>query len=248
MNEVVSRRLKVIVERAVRPVQATQARKRRMREELLAHLASIFDEESERLGDEESALECVAQRFGDPRELTHQLQRVVPRRDRFLTLFEAFDPRPGQSWLHLALKHVLTTFTAYAVAIAGALPWMIFRGRHYEIPAALWAVFVVAVVSTLLYVPLALVPYRIGRLLYGNGSERSLRKAASYGLASLAFFPAMAFGAYWGGTFDLPASLAHLRFACLFAPAAPIVLFAMARQAFDDMAYKEEWASLEIDS
>ena len=46
MNDVILRELKIVVERAVRPVRATIARKRRMREELLAHLMAIFEEES----------------------------------------------------------------------------------------------------------------------------------------------------------------------------------------------------------
>ena len=40
MNEVTLKELKIVVERAVRPVRATLARKRKMREELLAHLTA----------------------------------------------------------------------------------------------------------------------------------------------------------------------------------------------------------------
>ena len=42
MNEPTLTRLKIIVERAVRPVRASTTRKRRMREELLARLQSCW--------------------------------------------------------------------------------------------------------------------------------------------------------------------------------------------------------------
>ncbi len=52
MDDVILQELKRVVEQAVRPVRATMARKRRMREELLAHLTAIFEEEAGKLGDE----------------------------------------------------------------------------------------------------------------------------------------------------------------------------------------------------
>ena len=45
MNDEILKELKIVVEQAVRPVRATMARKRQMREELLAHLTAIFEEE-----------------------------------------------------------------------------------------------------------------------------------------------------------------------------------------------------------
>ena len=51
MNELTLTQLKIIVERAVRPVRASTARKRKMREELLAHVVGVFEEEGARLGD-----------------------------------------------------------------------------------------------------------------------------------------------------------------------------------------------------
>ena len=44
MNESTLTRLKIVVERAVRPVRASTARKRKMREELLAHVVGVFEE------------------------------------------------------------------------------------------------------------------------------------------------------------------------------------------------------------
>lgn len=81
MNESVLTGLKIMVERAVRPVPASTARKLRIREELLAHVTAVFEEEVARLGDEQAALERTAQRFGNPDELTGQLLKSVPAKD-----------------------------------------------------------------------------------------------------------------------------------------------------------------------
>src|SRR5262249_23836678 len=81
MNQSTLTHLKVIVERVVRPVRASAARKRRMREELLAHVTAVFEEESAKLGDERVALERTGQRFGNADELTGQMQKSVPARD-----------------------------------------------------------------------------------------------------------------------------------------------------------------------
>lgn len=73
--------LKIIVEKAVRPVRASTARKLQMRDELLGHVAAVFEEEAAKLGDDQTALERTQQRFGNPDELTGQLQRSVPAKD-----------------------------------------------------------------------------------------------------------------------------------------------------------------------
>ena len=48
MNESSLTGLKIIVERTVRPVCASTSRKQKMREELLAHVSAVFEEESAR--------------------------------------------------------------------------------------------------------------------------------------------------------------------------------------------------------
>jgi hypothetical protein len=114
MNDVIEKELKIVVERAVRPVRATMARKRRMREELLAHLVSIFEEEVEH--DEQVALDQVKRRFGDPKELTGQLQQSVPRWDQCRSILEKVGYLPSESAWHLAAKHFLVMLMIYAVA------------------------------------------------------------------------------------------------------------------------------------
>jgi hypothetical protein len=81
------------VERAVRPVLATEQRKLRMREELLAHLTAIFSEEQQRLGDETAALARSRERFGNPGELTAELNRSVGPWQRFAAAGEQWERR-----------------------------------------------------------------------------------------------------------------------------------------------------------
>ena len=82
MNESTLTQLKIIVERAVRPVRASTSRKGKMREEILAHVVGVFEEEAARLGGERAALERTALRFGNPAEVTSPLQESVPAGDR----------------------------------------------------------------------------------------------------------------------------------------------------------------------
>ncbi len=126
MNDVILKELKVVVERTVRPVRATMARKRKMREELLAHLVSIFEEAARSLGDEQAALTQAKRRFGDPGELTTQLQQAVPRQDRWRSILENMGYRPDESAWHLAGKHFLVMLLIYAAY----LPlWLLAHGN-----------------------------------------------------------------------------------------------------------------------
>jgi hypothetical protein len=87
-----------IVERSVRPVRATMVRKRKMREELFAHLSAAFEEELVRRGDPKSALEHAARRLGEPRELARELEDSLPGYERLSAFVERwFQYRPSES-------------------------------------------------------------------------------------------------------------------------------------------------------
>ena len=114
MNESTLTQLKVIVERAVRPVRASTSRKRKMREELLAHVVGVFEEEAARLGDERAALERTALRFGNPAELTRQLQESVPARDAVRRYWEG---RPGEPAWRTAIRFAWVSGTSALVFV-----------------------------------------------------------------------------------------------------------------------------------
>jgi hypothetical protein len=163
MNESTLTHLKVIVERAVRPVRASTSRKWKIREELLAHVSGVFEEELAKLGDGQAALERTAKRFGDPAEVTGQLQGSVPASDAIVRFWEG---RPGESTLRAPLRYVcviaapgLVIFPAVLVVAGWDRPW----SRH-ELMAAC---------SNLPFVPLVL----FGFALMAWWMERSLREA-----------------------------------------------------------------------
>lgn len=79
-----------IVERVVRPVRAVVQRKRKMREELLGHLAGIYEEENARLRDSSAALAEAGRRLGEARLLTKELEQALPSGERFAYWFGRF--------------------------------------------------------------------------------------------------------------------------------------------------------------
>jgi hypothetical protein len=105
-----------IVESAVRTVPASTARKRKMREELLAHLTAIYEEEQARLHDPAAALEAAAQRFGDPRELASELACALPCTERIGFYIErCFGWRAPESAARYLLRQARLSFGLMAI-------------------------------------------------------------------------------------------------------------------------------------
>ena len=243
MNDTVPKELKIVVERAVRPVRANMARKRKMREELLAHLVSVFDEEASQ-GDERAALERAKERFGDPGELSRQLQETVPAWSRFRFLLEKLRLEPGESLLHFAGKHVLFTFLSYALLILILLPRLSVAWRVSEIGMLVRILLVVAIASAAFSCVFIVLVERMARAMYGRG--RSVRKAGLYSLASLAVLPMLTFLIYWSLPLDGSTRLFYLRLSCFLAPVIPVMFLLLSRQQAEESCYEYEWASLEI--
>jgi len=101
-----------IVERAVRPVRASTPCKRRMREELLAHLTEIYEQEMSRLHDPNAAIEEAAQRFGDPSELSRELETALPYHERISYWMERwFAWRAPESIVRYSLRLAILSFS-----------------------------------------------------------------------------------------------------------------------------------------
>ena len=120
MNESTFTQLKILVERAVRPVRASMSHKVKMREELLAHVSAVFEEEAAGLDHEQAALERTAQRFGNPAELTGQLQASVPASDFLLRFLEGMALRTDESMLRRAVRFAVVTFFVCAIYLLPA--------------------------------------------------------------------------------------------------------------------------------
>lgn len=78
-----NRELMIQVERVVRDLRATHARKMRMREELYSLLSDRVDDAISRGVGQQEATEQAIVSFGDPDELRSELQATVPNRERF---------------------------------------------------------------------------------------------------------------------------------------------------------------------
>ncbi|MGW8257285.1 MAG: hypothetical protein ACWGMZ_07365, partial [Thermoguttaceae bacterium] len=216
------------------------------REELLGHLTAIFEEELEKLGDERAALDRAKQRFGDPHELTGQLQESVPRFDRIARLMNVDLRRPDESLLHFAGRISSLGLAMSAVAILLLWPVACLHGRQSEIALRLYVLYCISILNIPLTVGVILLVDGMYRALHRDRSARSWRLAVVYGLMSMAFFPALAFLWYVSLTGDLALSFEHLRFACCFAPLGPVLFAALSKQAVAQMRYEEQWAGLEI--
>jgi hypothetical protein len=118
MNDTILNELKIVVERAVRPVRAYLPRKRQMREELLAHLTAIFEEETKKLGDDRSALDQAKRRFGDPSELTAQLQDTFTRLHYFHFFKEKMNFQPGYP-CRMSLPRLVFLCVGFCLFVAG---------------------------------------------------------------------------------------------------------------------------------
>src|SRR5262249_22698702 len=134
MDESTLRQLEIIVERAVRPVEASVFCKRKMREELLAHVSAVFEEEAVKLGEERAALEGTAQRVWDPVELTRQLPESVSASDVILRFFESSTHQHGRSPFRRAVRNASVALFAFALLFLSANSW---HARMNEWPVVL---------------------------------------------------------------------------------------------------------------
>ena len=163
MNESTLTQLQVIVERAVRPVQASISCKRKMREELLTHVSGTFEDELAHLQDEHAALERTLVRFGNPTEVMSELQDSVPVSDR---LWRFWEGRPGESTLRFALRFV-TMQAAVGLVILGAV----------LIAAGLDRAWSYAEVMAVCSLQVFLLPVLGGLTLFVCAMEKALREA-----------------------------------------------------------------------
>jgi hypothetical protein len=240
MNPSTLTRLKVLVERAVRPVRASMPCKRKMREELLAHVVAVFEEEMTKLGDERAALERTAERFGNPTELTGQLQAAVPAGDVLTGYLDRLWFLPGESAWRLAARRTLLLAGAFLTLFLLAVWWS--WGNDW--PAEVWPLLARVLLGvTILEFGFTYLAEGMRRALYGPqgrfGPRSLLVAVATSLLVPVAVCVLDAGGAGWGLT-DV---LSILFVAC----ASVWALVALAGENAERVRYHQEWAGLIID-
>jgi hypothetical protein len=238
MNESTLTQLKIIVERAVRPVRASTSRKRKMREELLAHVVGVFEEESAKLGDERAAVERTALRFGNPAEVTSQLQESVPARDAVRRYWEG---RPGEpawrtairfAWVSgtFALAFVAFVFVVTSFAVGSVSLWP----REALLNCLVAVVAIPAWLSGLVFLTSFM-----EKALYGPAG-RSWLKVALLVAGSWLFM------LLWFAAWSWPISLAGFLIVALHAWALAQSSL-LRRQHHEERQYHEEWGRLPIE-
>jgi hypothetical protein len=267
MTESTNRELMKAVERVVRPVRASLARKRRMREELMAHVTALLDEEAPRPNAEGDALSRAVRRLGDPAELTVQLQQSVPAGDAMARFVDRL-------WLDSLRRPVLSlakrnakvaallTLLAFStpvllslLAFATPVPPFV-RERQRPLAQSLIEVFVAIGWFTLLLSALTFVVTVVEnglRQAAFGASTRCLGLAVLIGVARYLVIPATAFlafclleetweSAFTGGVSDTGWVAAAAGFALL----APWVLYRVAVRQAEELRYREEWGALDV--
>ena len=243
MNDSTLTQLKIMVERAVRPVRTSLSRKRKMREELLAHVASVFEEERVRLGDDCNALARTGQRFGNAAELTIQLQASVPWNDKAAWYWENLFKKPGTSPFYRASRLALITATFGTVAVG--LGMLFGEQQPLFVFSFLFIIVMVLSVSWFLFLPL--INWLQHRLFTTPGS--SWKKVAQVVLVSGAFLlPVWSIGLLISTAFNLgPSVVDSLPMLGLAGVLTPLAFIFLTRVAHDESRQYQEWAKLPIE-
>jgi len=266
-TETTIRELMKAVERVVRPVRASLARKRRMRDELMAHVTAILDEEVRLPGPEGEALSRAVRRLGDPAELTVQLQQTVRAGDvmaRFVdrlwldSLHKPVLPRATRNAKVAALLSLLAfcmPVLLSLLAFATPVPPFVVE-RRWSLASSLMVVFVAIGWFTLLLSALTFVVTVVEngwRKAVFGASTRRLGLAVLIGVARYLVIPATAFlafclleetweSAFTGGVSDTGWVAAAAGFALL----APWVLYRVAVRQAEELRYRDEWWALDV--
>ncbi|MBN2296650.1 MAG: hypothetical protein JXM70_29750 [Pirellulales bacterium] len=248
MNDSVEHELMLIVERAVRPVRASIPLKRRMREDLLAHLTEAFESEMELRDDTQVGLERAGRRFGDPARLTEELQQTVPWWDRVRAYGERMNREPGESLAHFFIKSVVFTLAGYAIVLMVVLPMMFAQGKIGDMGVVFRVMLAMCIFTTTFMFIFVSAATRIGLALYGDNRQRSKLVAARCMLATLIGFPVLFMFTYLALLDDVGQILERFRLACYLAPVFTFLLWAISRQAAKEFRHTAEWASLELDN
>lgn len=247
MDEIILEQLKVLVERSVRPVRAMAVRKARIRTELLDHAAAIFEEEFEQTGEGQTALARVKHRFGDPEELSRQLQATVRWPSALIGRLEnSMRQRPSDSRLRRAARRTLiisiALFSLFAMLVVPAL--LTQKGRAQLPLAAFFACLVSCFPITLI----AIMPQLRFSLL--GGCLRSWGKAAGM-LAALTLASAcLVVGLCWvilGDASQMLHDPMVFRSALVVTAFTPIAALFFALVPAKDARYQDSWEQLDIE-
>ncbi len=247
MNESTLNRLKIIVERAVRPVRSSAARKRKMREELLAHVAGVFEEEAKDSG-EPTALARTQERFGQLADLTGQLQESVPRNDHVTCVAEnLFGYESGEPALRVSAQAAAVTGAVCAahLVIAVLIQTLCGEGSEWLTVARVPSLLCPLWFASLAFFG-ALLTRAMRQALLGPAGCSCLR-AGLLAAAAWILVPAMTFAVSLAVTVDIQESLWEIVVPLLpYGLLAPVALVTVTYLFDSEFRHAREWARLDI--
>lgn len=160
MSDAVEAVLTAYAEQLVADVPARAGRRRRMREELLAHLFAVYDEERAATGDGPAALAAATRRFGAPETLASELGGSVPFLERFV--YQYVGRKGVRMWRWLLLVGVVALFVGPGFVMPAVAQ---FRNNGAEGQVVL--------TSALLTLGIVLTLAGVGSIVYGVKSYRT---------------------------------------------------------------------------
>ena len=241
MNESTMTGLKIIVERAVRPVRVSNSHRRKFREELLAHVVGVFEEERARLDDDQTALERTALRFGNPAEVTSQLQQTVPAGDSIVRIWEG---QPGEATLWVLLR---LACVASACAPVAACVVVLAAGRVATLPRQTMYHATYAFLGLPLYLfSVAFLTDFFEKAFHDRAQVSRIRVALSacIGLLFTLLFIA---GAVWPGWLTGLDPLGLVPYASILAAFSVVTALSLALGCDERRRYHQKWGQLPIE-
>jgi hypothetical protein len=248
MNEPTRKQLQIAVERAVRPVRVGWWRRDHMREELLAHLTGVFEDEMGRVGDEAAASREALRRFGEPAKLTEELNAARNVEDRVAYALElVYGWRAPESAARYMFRVSVSVFLTLAATIgvalaAGDVVAGATRGRTYP---SVW--FIPGMVCAALF-PLGLLYFKMRDAMFGFCSPKSRLRVtafgALFGLVTFAVGLACALMGTWNWREAWDLVTPYWLIVSALAPLAPLA--AAWRRGLAEIRHTE-WSALQLD-
>jgi hypothetical protein len=235
VNDITLNQLKVIVERSMRTVRVSADLGWRMRQELLAHVVAVFEEEAAQGGDDNLALDRTVQRLGNPAELAEQLQDSAPKSDRWVRFFEYVFAGVGVSRLRLVVHYALFGVLLGSILLAVKFT----QQRSFD-----WPVVVLLTVVPFFCVILV---DQMREALFGPRGP-SWPKVVLISFVPSCAIPGITFGLCWAVSGDWRAGITDtLPLLDLWALLIPATLIVVAYVFAVDAPTRQEWAKLRLD-
>jgi hypothetical protein len=203
-----------------------------MREELLAHLSAIYDQELAKLNTPAAALEAASRRLGDPTELARELEDALPYHERLSSFVERlFGWRAPETLARYAVRQGVLTFYILAVVFLPLAVAIILRyGWTPETKTFLRVLTSVLVISPPAQFALCWSSLKMRNALWGVfGSRRSSVGVFLYGVLIATIVTVSFFGFAWAIDGNLAKVLESPTYCILAGIAAAFTSYLIAR-------------------